>query len=140
MFTKILVAHDGSDHGWKALAAGLAVAAPVRASVHVVSVREKLPVYAATVGEVMEASGEIKAFFDDLTARVNAEADKAGVPVTVKILSGHEVQTIVEYARSGRFDLMVIGFMGMSSLYDRIWGSTSQNLARLSPCTVMIVK
>ncbi len=140
MFKKILVAHDGSDHGWKALAAGLAVAAPARAGVHVVSVREKLPVYAATVGEVMEASGEIKAFFDELTARVAGEAEKAGVPVTVKILSGHEVQTIVEYARSGGFDLLVIGFMGMSSLYDRIWGSTSQNLTRLSPCTVMVVK
>ncbi len=140
MFRKILVAHDGSDHGWKALAAGLAVAAPLRAEVHVVSVKEKLPVYAATVGEVMEASGEIKSFFDGLTARVAAEAKKAGVPVTVMILSGHEVQTIVEYARAGGFDLMVIGFMGMSSLYDRIWGSTSQNLTRLSPCTVMIVK
>src|SRR5512146_1633606 len=128
MFRKILVAHDGSDHGWKAFAAGLAVAAPARAAVHVVSVREKLPVYAATVGEVMEASSEIKAFFDDLTARVATEAQEAGVPVTVKILSGHEVQTIVEYARSGGFDLLVIGFMGMSSLYDRIWGSTSQNL------------
>lgn len=140
MFRKILVAHDGSDHGWKALAAGLAIAAPERAEVHVVSVKGKLPVYAATVGEVMEASGEIKSFFDDLVARVNADAEKAGVPVTVKILSGHEVQTIVEYAKAGRFDLMVIGFMGLSSLYDRIWGSTSQNLTRLSPCTVMIVK
>ncbi len=140
MFRKILVAHDGSDHGWKALAAGLAVAAPVGAEVHVVSVREKLPVYAATVGEVMEASGEIKAFFDDLAARAAAEGEKAGVPVTVKILSGHEVQAILEYARAGRIDLMVIGFMGMSSLYDRIWGSTSQNLTRLSPCTVMVVK
>ena len=140
MFRKILVAHDGSDHGWKALAAGLAIAAPGRAEVHVVSVKGKLPVYAATVGEVMEASGEIKSFFDDLVARVNADAEKAGVPVTVKILSGHEVQTIVEYAKAGRFDLMVIGFMGLSSLYDRIWGSTSQNLTRLSPCTVMIVK
>jgi len=60
MFTKILVAHDGSDHGWKALAAGLAVAAPARAELHVVSDKGKLPVYAATVGEGMEASGEIK--------------------------------------------------------------------------------
>ncbi len=140
MFTKILVAHDGSDHGWKALAAGLAVAAPARAELHVVSVKGKLPVYAATVGEVMEASGEIKSFFDDLATRAKAEAEAAGVPVTVKILSGHEVQTIVEYARAGKFDLMVIGFMGLSSLYDRIWGSTSQNLTRLSPCTVMVVK
>jgi nucleotide-binding universal stress UspA family protein len=140
MFAKILVAHDGSEHGWKALASGLSVAAKFRGTVHCISVKEKLPVYAATVGEVMEASGEAKAFFEDLVARAHEEAEKAGVPLTVKILSGHEVQAIVEYAKSGKFDLMIIGFMGFSSLYDRIWGSTSQNLTRLSPCTVMIVK
>lgn len=140
MFRRILVAHDGSDHGWKALADGLALAAKFGASIHCVSVREKLPVYAATVGEVMEASGEAKAFFDELTARAQREAERAGVPLTVKILAGHEVQAIIEYAKSGQFDLMVIGFMGLSHLYDRIWGSTSQNLTRLSPCTVMVVK
>jgi nucleotide-binding universal stress UspA family protein len=140
MFTKILVAHDGSEHGWKALSAGLSVAAKFGGSAHCITVREKLPVYAATVGEVMEASREIKEFFDDLTKRAQAEAEKAGVPLTIKVLSGHEVQTIIEYAKSGKFDLMLIGFMGHSSLYNRIWGSTSQNLTRLSPCTVMIVK
>ncbi len=140
MFTKILVAHDGSDHGWKALEAGLAVAAKFRGVVHCVSVRQKLPVYAATVGEVMEASSETKEFFDVLKARAEEEAEKVGVPLTVKILAGHEVQVIIEYAKSAHFDLMVIGFMGLSKLYDRIWGSTSQNLTRLSPCTVMVVK
>lgn len=140
MFTKILVAHDGSEHGWKALSTGLSIAAKFKVNIHCISVREKLPVYAATVGEVMEASGEAKAFFDELTARAQEEAEKAGVPLTVKILSGHEVQAIVEYAKSGKFDLMVIGFMGFSHLYDRIWGSTSQNLTRLSPCTVIVVK
>jgi len=140
MFTKILVAHDGSEHGWKALSDGLSIAARFRANIHCISVRGKLPVYAATVGEVMEASSEAKAFFEELEARAREEAEKAGVPLTVKILSGHEVQAIVEYAKSGKFDLMVIGFMGLSSLYDRIWGSTSQNLTRLSPCTVMVVK
>ena len=36
--------------------------------------------------------------------------------------------------------LVVIGFMGHSKIYDRVWGSTSQNLTRLVPCTVMVVK
>jgi len=35
---------------------------------------------------------------------------------------------------------VVIGFMGHSKIYDRVWGSTSQNLTRLVPCTVMVVK
>ena len=139
-FARILVAHDGSDHSWKALAAALDIAAKHGSLVHCVSVREKLPAYAATVGEVMEASGEIQAFFDGIASRVLAEAAAAGVKAVFKVLAGHEVQSIVEYARSGRFDMLVIGFMGQTSLYDRIWGSTSQSLTRLSPCTVLIVK
>ena len=31
------------------------------------------------------------------------------------------------------FDLVGIGFMGHSKVYDRVWGSTSQNIARLVP-------
>jgi len=46
----------------------------------------------------------------------------------------------VDYARDHHFDLVVIGFMGHSKIYDRVWGSTSQNIARLVPCTVMVVK
>lgn len=140
MFRRILIAHDGSEHGWKAFSAAVDVAAKFGAALHCISVREKLPVYAATVGEVMEASSEAKAFFDALRARAEAEAAEAGVPLVVRILSGHEVQAVVEYAKAGQFDLLVIGFMGLSHLYDRIWGSTSQNLTRLSPCTVMVVK
>ena len=38
------------------------------------------------------------------------------------------------------FDLLVIGLMGHSALYDRVMGSTCQNLVRLAPCSVWVVK
>jgi nucleotide-binding universal stress UspA family protein len=58
----------------------------------------------------------------------------------MKEAAGHEVQTIVDYGRKHPFDLAVIGFMGHSKIYDRVWGSTYQNITRLVPCTVMVVK
>jgi len=33
-----------------------------------------------------------------------------------------------------------VGFMGHSRIYERIWGSTSQSLTRLSPCSVLVAK
>ena len=55
-------------------------------------------------------------------------------------LVGHEVKSIVEFIKQGGFDLLVIGFMGHSALYDRVMGSTCQALVRLAPCTVLVVK
>ena len=49
-------------------------------------------------------------------------------------------EAILDYAKDHHFDLVVIAFMGHSKIYDRVWGSTSQNIGRLVPCTVMVVK
>jgi nucleotide-binding universal stress UspA family protein len=68
------------------------------------------------------------------------KAAKEGVVLHTNVVAGHEVETIVDYAKDHHFDLVVIGFMGHSKIYGRIWGSTSQNIARLVPCTVMVVK
>ena len=40
----------------------------------------------------------------------------------------------------GRVRLVVLGFVGHSNVFGRVMGSTTQNLSRLSPCTVLIVK
>ena len=60
--------------------------------------------------------------------------------ILLTFLAGAEVETIINYARDGEFDLLVIGFMGHSKIFGRVWGSTSQNLAKLAPCTVVVVK
>jgi nucleotide-binding universal stress UspA family protein len=43
-------------------------------------------------------------------------------------------------ALEGQFELLAVGFVGHSNIFGRVMGSTTQNLSRLSPCTVMIVK
>ncbi len=117
MFHKILVANDGSEGAKRAVQVAVEVAKRHDAELHQLSVEEHLPHYAATVGEVVEAKQEAAEYF----RKVIKEAE------------------FVALAHHG-FDLLVIGFMGHSKVFGRIWGSTSQNLAKLSPCSVLIVK
>ena len=140
MFRKILVGYDGSEGAKKALRAAVDVAKHYGAELHSISVEEDLPHYAATVGEVQEAKAEKNGYFARMNEEARATAAKEGVALHTKVIAGHEVETIVEYAKGHHFDLVVIGFMGHSKIYNRVWGSTSQNISRLVPCTVLIVK
>jgi nucleotide-binding universal stress UspA family protein len=67
-------------------------------------------------------------------------AAEAGIMLHPHVIVGHEVKTIVEFVKAHPFDLLVIGFMGHSALYNRVMGGTCQNLVRLAPCSVMVVK
>jgi len=140
MFKKILVGYDGSEGAKKALRMAVDITKCYGAELHSISVEEDLPHYAATVGEVQEAKAEKNGYFENLVEEAKEMAAKEGVMLHTKVIAGHEVKTIVDYAKDHHFDLVVIGFMGHSKIYDRVWGSTSQNIARLVPCTVMVVK
>lgn len=140
MFRKILVGYDGSDGAKKALRAAVDIAKHYGSELHSISVEEDLPHYAATVGEVLEAKAEKNGYFAKLVEEAKEMAAKEGVTLHSKVVAGHEAETIVDYAKDHHFDLVLIGFMGHSKIYDRVWGSTSQNITRLVPCTVMVVK
>lgn len=140
MWHKILVGFDGSDGAKKAFSVAVKLAAQFGAEFHSISIEEKLPHYAATVGEVLESKQEAANYFRKLIAEAQQSASAAGVTLHSHVMPGHEVETIVTFAKDHGFDLLVIGFMGHSKIFGRIWGSTSQNLAKLSPCTVLVVK
>ena len=140
MFHKILVAYDGSEGSKKALRTAIHLAHLSHGQLHSISVEEDLPKYVGTIGEFVEFKRERDKFFDTLIQEATEEADRQGVTIHSQVLAGHEVETIVNYARDGKFDLLVIGFAGHSNIFGRIWGSTSQTLTRLSPCTVMVVR
>ena len=140
MFSKILVANDGSEGGKKAFAAALVLAKKFGVELHSISVKERPSHFAETVGEVIEEQEEVDKFFRQVTEEASSKAQQEGLELKCAVLPGHEVETIIRFARDGHFDLLVIGFMGHSRVFERFWGGTSQNLARLSPCPVLVVK
>jgi nucleotide-binding universal stress UspA family protein len=140
VFHKILLAYDGSPGARKALSAAVRLADHVDAELHCICVEEKLPHYAATLGEVDEAKAERDAYFEKLIQEARQTAwDLAGVELHCRVVAGNEVEAIVAAAREG-FELVVVGFAGHTNIFGRIMGSTAQTLSRLSPCSVLIVK
>ena len=140
MFRNILIANDGSEGAKKALSAAIALAKTFGAEIQSISIKERPSHYAETVGEVMEEQEEADKFFAGVNAEAMSMAKQNGVDLKCTVLPGHEVETIIRFARDGCFDLLVVGFMGHSRAFGRIWGGTSQNLVKTSPCSVLVAK
>jgi len=136
---RILVGLDGSLGSFSALAEALDLAKRCGAELHTISV-EEVPRLAETIGEVVEEKDLADHRFAGAVAKARRMAAEKGVEIRPHVLIGHEVKTILEFVRAHGFDLLVIGFMGHSALYDRVMGSTCQSLVRLAPCSVLVAK
>jgi nucleotide-binding universal stress UspA family protein len=139
MFSKILIANDGSPGAKKALATAILMAKRYKAELHMICV-EELPSLPVTMDEVVEEKLEANHRIEKVMSAARAEAEAQRVKLVTHIAAGHAVPRIVEFAESGRFDLVVIGFMGHSALYNRLIGSTMDRVVELASCSVLVVK
>ena len=139
MFRKMLVANDGSRGGEAALAAALKLAKRLDIGLTMICV-EDLPRFPASIDEVAEAQTDAASVFDKVVASAKAKALAEGAPFEAQIVAGHPVSSIVEFVQRGGYDLLVVGYMGHSALYNRIIGSTTDRLVELAPCKVLVVK
>jgi nucleotide-binding universal stress UspA family protein len=136
---KILHGLDGSAGSFKALAEAIEMAKCYSAELHTISV-EEVPHYPGTIGEVLEEKAAANGKFGSVAEKAREMARQEGAALRSHVIVGHEVKTIVEFIKKYGFDLLVIGFMGHSALYNRVMGGTCQSLVRLAPCSVYVVK
>jgi nucleotide-binding universal stress UspA family protein len=139
MYQKILIANDGSDGATKALDVALKLAHRLKVKLHMICV-EEMPRVPATIDELIEDKLEESHRFEQVVARAQSQAKIARVKLETHMLAGHAVAKIVEFIEHEGFDLLVIGFMGHSALYNRLIGSTTDRLVELAPCHVLVVK
>ena len=139
MYKRIAIANDGSKGAFKALAAALNLAKRYRAELHMVSV-EELPRFPSTVDEVIEEKDAADHRYADVIQRARARAKTQRVKIEAHVIAGHAVPGIVGFVEDRRIDLLVVGFMGHSALYNRLIGSTTDRLVELAPCAVLVVK
>ena len=143
LFRKILVAHDGSEPATRAFEKALLLAALTTADLHVISIGEKVPKYPATAGEVEDYEEDMEGYFGKLHKQLREQADEHKIPLHTHLEYGHEVKAVTKFVDRNRFDLLVIGGVRRPGILKRLlgnWGSTAHNLARLSPCTVLVVR
>jgi nucleotide-binding universal stress UspA family protein len=139
MYEKILIANDGSEGAGAALTTAIALAKRLQSSLHMICV-EEMPQFLASVDEIVEEKREENHRFGPVVSRACAQAKGQRVNLETHVVAGHAVPRIVEFLESRNFDLLVIGFMGHSALYNRLIGSTTDRLVELAPCQVLFVK
>jgi nucleotide-binding universal stress UspA family protein len=139
MIRRMLVADDGSASGERAFAAALDLARRLSASLDMICV-EELPRFPATIDEVEEERAELGGGFAKRVEAAKAKAAAAGVPFAAYVVAGRPVSSVAEFVERRGYDLLVVGHMGHSGLYNRVVGTAADRLIDLARCTVMVVK
>jgi nucleotide-binding universal stress UspA family protein len=140
MMEKILIAHDGSEGAQRAFDTALALAKRLGASLDMISVEERSIHDGETIDEVSDEIEEQNGYFEQLASQCKRHAALSEIALQTAVVRGHEVKAVVEFARERGFDLLLIGYTGHSRIYEHLWGGTSQNLTRMAPCNVLVVK
>ncbi len=144
MFSRILVAVDGSPFAERALKFAVDLAKRYAARViilHVVLRR----FYAVTPSEAgvlattvfvkeMEAEGK------EIIRKAEAYAKTEGADYECKLLQGVPAEEILKTARSESVDLIVMGSRGLSEVRAFLLGSVSDKVSHHAKCPTLIVK
>jgi len=139
MYRRLLVANDGSAGAGKALGAAIALAKILQAELHMISV-EELPRLPESIEEVVEERQAAGHRFEKIIHHAQAQAKMQDIKLRAHVVAGHAVSSIVDFIERDGFDLLVIGYMGHSALYNRVIGSTTDRLVELAPCAVLVIK
>ena len=140
MYKKILVGYDGSDGSKEALIHAIHLAKETNAELYALWSRSSLPHYPETVDEVEEEREAASAFLHKLTRELTEYSKEYDFEIHADSKSGHAAKTIVDYAKQGNFDLIVVGHKGHSGLWGNLLGHTPDKVSENAHCSVLIVR
>lgn len=141
--TRILVPVDFSANSDRALHYAATLAGQVGASVELLHVVEDFTygvlseVYVPDMPDMMQET--INSAVERL-ASLKASVFPHGSDVETFAYVGRPAPTIVEYAKAGGFDLIVMGTHGRTGLSHMFMGSVAERVVRTAPCAVLTVR
>jgi nucleotide-binding universal stress UspA family protein len=129
-FSKILVAHDGSKHAQRALNYAVQLGEKCKSRITLLNVAQTM--LPRMQEETAKSMGE----------RVVSEAEShvKGASMDKKVELGHPAKTIIDFAKKGNFDLIVLGSRGLNPVKRFVLGSVSDKVARHAHCSVLTVR
>ncbi|MDO7907529.1 universal stress protein [Paenibacillus sp. JX-17] len=143
LFSKILVAYDGSKASNKALEHGIELAKALEgAELRIVHAFDFPRVYAGEVLAPIPAS--VNKDYYDLAEQTTEEAKQkltqAGVAATVDMVQGSPAEVILDYAKEFGSDVILIGSRGLGGIREFVLGSVSHNVVQHARVPVLVVK
>ncbi|MCJ7608594.1 universal stress protein [Candidatus Bathyarchaeota archaeon] len=145
MFSKIVVALDGSEYAAKALDIGVEIAKRFGASltlVHVVPAASALITSpdVSTAPIMLDLSNELYQSGKRILDRGVEKAQAGGVPAATVLEHGDVSDHIISVAENEKADLIVIGERGLGSVTRFFLGSIANKVTYHAMCPVLIVK
>lgn len=148
MISKILICTDGTQCAQRAQDFGLDLAEKYSAEVTILNVLE-IPVFGNPENPSAAASTGMAGFIKDLRkthqdtltkAAERAATLKPRLMITTELKDGNPPDQIVATAAEGNFDVVVVGHGSESRIRELFLGGTSERVAHLAHCAVIIVK
>ena len=141
MFSKILIAVDGSEVSYRALDAALFLSEKLGSKITAIHVMENVPtVYIESqkvLDELLEArKNESQKILDECSLI----ATKKGITLTTNLLEGDPASTILEFSQSEKYDVIIIGSRGMGKFKELILGSVSSKVIHHSSCPILLIR
>jgi nucleotide-binding universal stress UspA family protein len=94
-------------------------------------------IYVPNVPELME---NLIADADRRLATLKASAAALGLTAETAVIRGRPAPAIVEHAKNGGFDLIVMGTHGRTGVSHVVMGSVAERVLRKAPCPVLTVR
>jgi nucleotide-binding universal stress UspA family protein len=143
--TKILVPVDFSPHAERAFRYAATLAHRLGAELALLHVVEDpfasgawgAEAYVPNVPELLESL--ISGAERQLTT-LKESAAAPGPTATTAVLTGSPSNAIVEHAKDGGFDLIVMGTHGRTGLAHAVMGSVAERVVRKAPCPVLTLR
>ena len=138
MFSKLLLATDGSEHSIRSAKYAVELAQQFGGTIDIVYVIDEKKSKADVLHHVdkydlkKERQEKIKPVLDLLVSE--------NVEHHVHFSHGEPAPTIIELANENDFDCVIVGSRGLNNLQTMILGSVSHKVAKHVKCPVMIIK
>jgi nucleotide-binding universal stress UspA family protein len=139
VYRNILVAVDGSPDAEAALAHASDLARDQRARLTLVTAVPQVPATALLASGAAPPRSEVIKHYAEML-RVAAATLPDDVSVTTLLVEGPPARALVERARSGAFDLIVMGSHGHGRLHTSLLGCVSQKVMQASPIPVLLIR
>lgn len=137
-YSRILVCYDGSKYSDAALRQACDLAKRYDASLTIMHVIEK------TKKSDVLAGGEytriLRNYAKSAMGRAEKIAKDSDVEPKIVTKEGNVASEIVQFAKSNKTDLIVVGSKGLGAVLQFLLGSVSSKIAHHSMCSVLIVK
>jgi len=142
IFKNILVPYDGTSFSNRAFQKALDIAKKDNSKITIFTVIEGE--YSAIMGYSKINPQVIKkqqSAAKKYIYKLESSAKNSGVSITVKIKQGTKiVKEILDFAKSKKFNLIVMGSHGRTGINKLILGSVSNGVVQQAKCSVMVVK